>query len=221
MILDCGLSRSCGLFDRDEPAGIEERWTNRADPSRTGWATEGGRPRGRPAALGAYFGKLVVLAGAKLQKRRHPPASGRGGRRPQRLQQLLRWDRAGASSPSSRTGGPLEAPVVTITARKAYGPGPAENRLEARRRPGRGGGGAAGAGVPRRWFARRAWSRIAGEGRTPEFAAMVAEECGGCSTPSRTTPSARWPSAGWKATPTTRSPTSSAAPAGPWRAGST
>ncbi len=138
--------------------------------------SEGGRPRRRPAALGALFSRLVLVARGKLKRLRRSTAgedeedaalsafnSFCGGAARGRFPQLTDRD-------------DLWRLLVVITARKAM----AQANREGRKK--RGGGrvvdeaalfGQAGgdegslAGL----------ERIAGDGPTPEFAAMIAEEC--------------------------------------------
>ena len=171
-----------------------------------------------------YFGRLVVLARAKLEQAAAPRARGRrGGRRPERLQQLLRRSRRGKVSPARRSRRPLANSHDHHRA-QGQGPGAAPEAAEARRRPGRRGGRASGPEVRLAVDAASlaGLELIAGDEPTPEFAAMVAEEY------QRLLDSleddglrqvAAQPDG--RATPTTRSPTSSAAPAGPSPGGST
>ena len=125
-----------------------------------------------------YFSKLVVVARAKLKRlRRDDRRRGRRRRRPERVQQLLRRGRAGQVSPVGRSRRPLAAAGRD---HRAEGDGPGQPAGTARseeeagssRRPsssGRNfdGGDGSLAGL----------EQIAADGPTPEFAAMMAEEC--------------------------------------------
>jgi DNA-directed RNA polymerase specialized sigma24 family protein len=126
-----------------------------------------------------YFGKLVVLARAKLQKRRHPGAEADEEDAALSAFNSFCVGVAAGKFPQLADREDLWKILVTITARKAFAQAQRQNRLK------RGGGrvvaeatlrGAKG-GSPAADDSSPGLEMIAGNEPTPEFAAMVAEEC--------------------------------------------
>ena len=177
IVLTC-LSRSCGFLietNRPDRGTMDEQ-----GGSITHWLGDlkGGDLAAAQPLWERYFGKLVVLARAKLQKRRHT-----GVEADEEDAALSAFNSfcvgvAGGKFPQLADREDLWKILVTITARKAFAQAQRQNRLK------RGGGrvveeavlrGARG-GSPHDPSSTPGLEMIAGNEPTPEFAAMVAEE---------------------------------------------
>ena len=173
---------------RSPSGSIRSRPATRRPPATSGGATS--RPSSAwpaPASRGA------------ARRRR------RGGRGPQRLRQLLPRRRPGPL-PRLDDRDDLWRLLVVITVRKAL------DQARRERRQKRGGGKIVG--MPEAWPTRdregRASRASPAREPTPEFAALVADECRDLLGPAPRRLAARpSPCCGWRATPTRRSPSGS------------
>ena len=180
----------------------------------TGWLgnlREGDQAAAQPL-WERYFSRLVVVARGKLKRMRRSTAD-----QDEEDAALSAFNSfcAGAAQgqfPQLADREDLWRLLVVITARKAMAQANREGRQK------RGGGRVVeeavlvGKGLEGGEGSIAGLERIAAAGPTPEFAAMMAEECRRLLDALGDDSSARSPSAGWKGTTMTRSPTSSAAP---------
>jgi DNA-directed RNA polymerase specialized sigma24 family protein len=167
-----GLVRRRGDFPRSDRGMAEEQ-----GGSITHWLGDlkGGDLAAAQPLWERYFSKLVVLARAKLQKRRHTGAEADEEDAALSAFNSFCVGVAGGKFPQLADREDLWKILVTITARKAFAQAQRRNRLKR-------GGGRVVEEATLRGGADRSESAsglemIAGNEPTPEFAAMVAEEC--------------------------------------------